>query len=376
MLAVLLTTTYPSFAGDREAAKVLLSTAEKNYKDGDYPTAQSMAERAIATDKEFSKAHFVLAQCLESQNKAREAINEYAVAAECARKEKDSISETQATSAAKKLAPGLMDIKQTDQKYADKLSTLAYSAMNDGQLDTAKAAYQTVLALNPTNEEARKNLDDVQRRIEARGDPIKSKIAAAGMSEVYYQLGVGAKDEARKLAHEISHKFADTSFGKDAQHLLDCNFDLSKTIGADIAAAKQEIQQIRMAAVKAPAPVSTPGPNSKPAPVASSTSSQVAVDIDAVEKKATDDAKKMAKDKLVSTFGDTFKKGKEFYSKATPGSEGNQKNVASALEQFICCEALYLRIDEEKMITADLEAQEKDASMLRYACMKMTILSH
>src|SRR5581483_6460289 len=138
-LAALLVCAFSSFAGDREAAKVLLSTAEKNYKDGDFPTAQSMAERAIATDKDFPKAHFVLAQCLESQNKAREAIDQYAVAAECAHKEKDTVTETQAMSAAKKLAPGLMDMKQNDQRYADKLATLAYSAMNDGQLDTAKA---------------------------------------------------------------------------------------------------------------------------------------------------------------------------------------------------------------------------------------------
>ena len=73
-----------------------------------------MAEqRAIALGQGLSQGSLpVLGQCLESQNKAREAVNEYATAAEFARKEKDTATETQATSAAKKLAPGLLEIKQ------------------------------------------------------------------------------------------------------------------------------------------------------------------------------------------------------------------------------------------------------------------------
>ena len=115
--------------------------------------------------------------------------------------------------------------------------------MNDGQLDTAKAAYQTVLALSPSNEEAKKNLDDVQHRIDERGDPIKSKIAAAGMSEVYYQLGVGLKDEAPSQAgsrHRTEVRRHVVRQGRTASRCI-ANFDLSKTINDDIAAAKQEM---------------------------------------------------------------------------------------------------------------------------------------
>ena len=359
-----------SYAGDREGAKILLNTAEKTLKDGDYSTAQSMCERALAEDKDFPKAHLVMGQILEAQSKAKEAIASYQLAAELAKKEKDTVTETQALAAAKKLAPGLLDIKLADQKLVDKLATLASSAANESQLDTAKSAYQAVLALTPNNDEARKKLDDVQQKLDARGDPVKAKIAGAGLSEVWYKFGIGSKDEARKLAQEISNKYADTPFGKEAAKLLECNFDLSKTISQDIAEAKQQIKQQAAAAVKKPAP----GPATPNTPANSGP--HVGVDIDLVERTATEEAKGLPKDKIVPTFTETFKKGKDFYSKATPGSEGNQKNVAAALEQFIRCEALYMRIDQEKLMTPEVEDQEKDASMLRYACMKMTILSH
>jgi Tfp pilus assembly protein PilF len=370
-LFVLLIGCGTSYAGDREGAKILLSTAEKTLKDGDYSTAQSMCERALAEDKDFPKAHLVMGQILEAQSKAKEAIASYQLAAELAKKEKDTNTESQALAAAKKLAPGLLDIKQADQKLVDKLSGLASSAANESQLDTAKSAYQAVIALNPNNEEARKKLDEIQQKIDARGDPVKAKIAAAGLSEVWYKFGIGSKDEARKLAQEISSKYSDTPFGKDAAMLIESNFDVAKIATKDnIAEAKQQIKLQAAAAVKKPAPgPATPNTPATPAP-------HVGVDIDQVERTATDEAKGLAKDKIVPTFTDTFKKGKDFYSKATPGSEGNQKNVASALEQFIRCEALYMRIDQEKLMTPEVEDQEKDASMLRYACMKMTILSH
>ena len=352
------------YGGDREAAKILLNSAEKSLKDADYTTAQSMCERALAEDKDFPKGHLVMGQILEAAGKAKEAIASYQLAADLAKKEKDTVTETQALSAAKKLAPGLLDIKQADQKLSDKLAALAGNAANEAQLDTAKSAYQAVLALNPANEDAKKHLDDVQQKIDARGDPVKAKIAAAGLSEVWYKFGNGKKDEARTLAEDISKKFSDTPFGKEASKLVDCNFDLSKTITQDIAEAKVQMKEV----AKKPAS-STPSQPSTRAPTGG-------VDIDGVERVATDEAKALAKDKVVPTFLDTFKKGKDFYSKATPGSEGNQKNVASALEQFIRCESLYMRIDQEKLMTPEVEADEKDASMLRYACMKMTILSH
>ncbi len=356
------------YGGDRDAAKILLNSAEKSLKEADYTTAQSMCERALAEDKDYPKAHLIMGQILEAAGKAKEAITSYQLAADLAKKEKDSVTETQALSAAKKLAPGLLDIKLADQKLSDKLAALATNAANESQLDTAKSAYQAVLALNPANEDAKKHLDDVQHKIDARGDPVKAKIAAAGLSEVWYQFGNGKKDDARKLAEEISSKFADTPFGKEAAKLVECNFDLSKTLTQDIAEAKVQFKE----AAKKPTPVTPTTTSTAP----STKSPQAGVDIDAVERTATEEAKALAKDKIVPTFLDTYTKGKSFYTKATPGSEGNQKNVASALEQFIRCEALYMRIDQEKLMTPEVEDHEKDASMLRYACMKMTILSH
>jgi hypothetical protein len=35
-----------------------------------------------------------------------------------------------------------------------------------------------------------------------------------------------------------------------------------------------------------------------------------------------------------------------------------------------------MRLDDEKLLTDEITSQEKTASMLRYACMKMTILAH
>jgi len=368
-------------AGDREEAKVLLQSAETNLKKGDFATAEEMCTRALASDKDYGRVHLVMGQCYEGQNKAREAINEYNLAAELSLKDKtpDRATADQATGFAKKLAPGLLEIKQADQRLATKLTTLASGALAESQLDTAKSAYQELLALNPSDDDARKNLDEVQKRIDERGDPIKGKIAAAGMSEVYYELGTGSKDKAREQAQEIAQKFSDTSYGKDASHLLSCNFDLSKTIEQDLKDAKEQIKQLA-AAQKKPTPAATTSTQTSPPSTSSTPSHSVApqqgVDIDGVERQAEEDAKKLPKDKLVSTFSETFKAGKEFYSKATPVSEGNQKNVAAALTKFIGCEALYMQIDTDKLMTPDVEAQEKDASMLRYACMKMTILSH
>ena len=89
-----------------------------------------------------------------------------------------------------------------------------------------------------------------------------------------------------------------------------------------------------------------------------------------------EEAKKLPKDQLVPTFKDAYAKGKESFAKATPGTEGNQKNLHAALEQFIRCEALYMRIEEEKLTTTEVAAMQKQAGMSRYSCMKMTILAH
>ena len=100
------------------------------------------------------------------------------------------------------------------------------------------------------------------------------------------------------------------------------------------------------------------------------------MDIDAVEKTATEDTKKLPKDKVIPTFTETYTKGKGVLFKSSPWFGRQSERTAAALQEFIRCEALYLRIDAEKMMTPEVEDNEKQASMLRYACMKMTILSH
>jgi hypothetical protein len=98
--------------------------------------------------------------------------------------------------------------------------------------------------------------------------------------------------------------------------------------------------------------------------------------VDALEKVAMEDAKKLPKNQLVGAFKEAFGKGKDSFAKATPGTEGNQKNLHAALDQFIRCEALFMRIEEEKLSTDEVAAMQKQAGMSRYSCMKMTILSH
>lgn len=362
-VALLLAATHV-FAGDRDAAMVMVANAEKNLNAGQFDVAKGMCERALAEDKNCPEAQFLLGCCFQKLGKAKEAMASYQLAADLAKKGSNSALMAKALDAAKNLVPGLPDILTADQKLAAKLTPLANAAMDGQQWETARFAYQAILAVAPANENAKKNLADVEQQILARGDPIKAKIASAALAESFYYVGVSQLDKAREMA-EKARSHADTAAGKEADHLLACNFDLSQTIGDDLATAKKEFRQII----------------AKSTPVAPTTASAInapatGIDIDAVEKTATDESKKMPKEKLVPSFTETYAKGKDFYSKAAPGTDGNQKNVAAALEQFIRCEVLYLRIDEEKIMTPDVEESEKQASMLRYACMKMTILSH
>jgi tetratricopeptide (TPR) repeat protein len=371
--AIILGLSSDLLAADRDVAGAHVKSAKSNFDKGDFQTAKSMCERALQEDNTFPDAHFLMGQTLEAQNQPREAIKSYQLAADFAKKENNNQLSSKALEAAKKLGPGLVELNAADQKLVDKLVVLADKAMADEQYDTARQAYNAALALAPAHEKARENLLKTEKAIEARGDPIKAKIAAAAMSEVWYYVGVGNKEKARQMATEVSSKFGDIAAGKDAAKLLANNFDLSKTINQEIAAAKQELIEQQKKIMAKPAvkdPVKT-----TPSPATVSTAPP-RVDVDNTEKVANDEAKKLPKDKLVSTYTDFYTKGKDFYSKATPGSEGNQKNLASALDQFIRCESLYMRLEEEKMLNPEIEEMQKQASMLRYACMKMTILSH
>ncbi len=365
-------------AGDRDIATAHVASGEKSYKAGDYPTAKSMCERALQADNTFPAAHFLLGQTLEALNQPREALRSYQNAADFARKEGNQALISRAVDAAKKLGPGLVELIQADQKLVEKLLALGDRALADEQYDTARQALSSALALQPDNEKAREGLQQTEKAILARGDPVKSRIAAAAMSEVWYYVGTGNKEKARQMATDVASKFGILAAGKDAAKLLASNFDLSKTISQEIAMAKQELveKQKKIAARPPPPPAAAP-PAGTPTP-AKTTPVQTAarVDVDGTEKAAQEDSRKLSKDKLAAAYTELYNKGKDSYSKATPGAEGNQKNLAAALEQFIRCESIYMRLEAENLLTPEIEEQQKQASMLRYACMKMTILSH
>jgi tetratricopeptide (TPR) repeat protein len=358
-----------AFAGDRDTAAALITSAEKALKNGDYATAKSVCERAIQSDDTYAQAHLMMGQILEAMNQPREAIKSFQAAADAARKENNPQLAQKALDSAKRIAPGLVELNQADQKLFDRLTALGEKAFAEERFDTAKQAFGSALALQPGNEKLKEQLSKTERAIDARGDPVRVKIAAAAMSEVWYYVGSGKKDQARKMAADVASKFADLPTGRDAQRLLDTNFDLSKTLKQDIVAAREELatEQKRLAAARVPTPAT---------PARTDVKSPVQVNLEGAEKTAADEAKKLAKDQLVARHAEYCVKGHEFYSKATPGTEGNQRNLALALEQFIQCEAVYLRLEEQGLLTPAIDKLQEEASMLRYACMKMTILSH
>jgi tetratricopeptide (TPR) repeat protein len=366
-------------SADRDMATALLSSAEKSLKSNDYQTAKSMCERAIQADETFAQAHFTMGQTLEAMTQSKEAIRSYQTCAELAKKDNNTQLVNKALDAAKKLGPGLVDLGTADQKLVDSMINLGDKTLAEGHLETAKKAYTAALALVPDHAKAKENLAKVSKMIEDRGDPVRARIASAAMSEVWYYVGNANRDKtkakenmdkARTVAQDVSAKFGDLDAGKEAQRLLTANFDLSKTIGEELAAAKKELIEKQKIVSAKPAPAT--GPATAPR---TDTAAPTRVNVDATEKAANDETKKLPKDKLAATFADAYTKGKGFYSNATPGTEGNQKNLASALEQFIKCESMYLRMEEEKLLTPEIEEDFKQASMLRYACMKMTILS-
>jgi hypothetical protein len=154
--------------------------------------------------------------------------------------------------------------------------------------------------------------------------------------------------------------------------LLADNFEPPKNLQAQLAEAKKELREIAEKQTKKSATKTVSTVSTSTAPKTASG----LIDVDGMERVAMEDAKKVGKDSLLTTYKDTYTKGKEFFAKATPNSEGNQANLRGALENFIRCEALYMRIDEEKLANADIEAMQKQAGTSRYSCMKMTILAH
>jgi len=359
--------------GDRDTAMALLSTVEPSIAKGEAASALEICKRAIAADAACPTAYYMMGRCLEQLNKPRDAFKCYKNAADLATKENDPKMQQQANMAAKKLGAGLIQISEADQKLVPRLMKVADEALDDEQLETARQGYAAVVALAPANEKAKEGLDKAEKAIAARGDPVKAKIAAAMLSEIYYFVASGNKAKASEKAQEMKSKHGDTAAGKEASELLANNFEPPKDLGAQIAEAKKQLKAQAAKKPKAPAVsapnVPTPGPSvaaALPPPV----------DVDAFEKTAADEARKLPKDQLTATFKDAYAKGKDSFAKATPGTEGNQKNLHAALEQFIRCEALYMRLDEEKLTSPEIDAMQKQAGMSRYSCMKMTILAH
>jgi Tfp pilus assembly protein PilF len=376
---VLLLWTGALLAGDRGTADAFLAGVPALLASSDYKTAEDICKRALQADDTCPAAHFYLGTCYEKMNKPREAYKEYQAAATFASKEKDTVLASKSSSAAKKLGAGLVELDVVDQKLAAKIQSIATDALDAGQLETAKQAFNAWTVLQPNNAKAKEGLEKVNKAIDDRGDPVKAKVAQAMLSEMWYKLGTGKKDEASDLAKRLSKKYGETEWGKEADELLARDFATPKDDDVLVLAKKLKEQNAKKA--KPASKTETPASSSS-SPKTSTPSASVAsapsggLDVEALEKAADEATKKLSKDALVSTFVESHQKGKTFYSKATPGSEGNQENVSKALDQFIKCASLYVRIENEKLNTEELAAKEKDASMLRYACMKMTILAH
>ncbi len=358
-------------SADRTSADAYLAGVPALVNGGDYKTTEDLCKRSLQADDTYPLAHYYMALCLEKSGKAHDAFKGYQNAASLATKEKDAAMAAKATAAAKRLGTGLMEIDALDVKLSEKLQKIATEALDTGHLETAKQAFTSLLAIQPENAKAKEGLEKITTALKDRADPIKSKIAGAMLVETFYRLGTGKKDEATELAKELSLKYADTESGKEAAGLIERDFAAPKKDEVVLLAQKLKEQSTKTADASK-ALVSSGSPTSVSAkPVAKNN-----VDVEALEKSADDETKKMGKDALVAAFADAYKNGKLFYAKATPGSEGNQENLSKALELFVKAESLFVRIETENLKDDEMAENVKEASMLRYACMKMTILTH
>lgn len=361
-----------AYAADRTSADAMLAGVPDLIKDGNAKTVEELCKRSLQADDTCPAAHFYLGWAHEKNNKMREAVKEYQLASTIASKEKDSVLAAKASAAAKKLGAGLIELDALDTKLAEKLIKLAVEALDAGQLETAKQAFESVISLTPDSDKAKDGLEKTKKALDERGDPVKSKLAAASLSEVLFQLGIGEKTKAKELAQNLALKYSDTEPGKEAAGMIERDFEAPKHDEIKLLTEKVKKEAKKVAAAPKPPPAVTSSHVSTPVkPVGGPR-----VDVDAYQKTAEEDTKKLSKDALVPAFKDAHKKGKEHFAKATPGSEGNQDNIAKALEQLIKADSLFTRIDNEKMATPELMAIAKEVGQLHYSCLKMTILSH
>lgn len=358
-------------SADRNSADAYLAGVPGLVTGGDYKTIEDLCKRSLQADDSCPLAHYYMALCLEKSGKAHDAFKEYQNAASLAGKEKDAATVAKATAAVKRIGTGLLEIDALDVKLADKLQKVAAEALETGRLETAKQAFTSMLAIQPESTKAKEGLEKVTLALKEKVDPIKTRIAGAMLVETFYRLGTGKKDEATELAKELSQKYADTESGKEAAGLIERDFAAPKKDEVVLLAQKLKEQNAKPADASKTLVTSSSPPSASAKPVAKN-----GVDVEALEKAADDETKKITKDALVAAFADAYKNGKLFYAKATPGSEGNQENLSKALELFVKAESLFARIEIENLKDDEMAENVKEASMLRYACMKMTILAH
>jgi len=358
-----------AYAADRVGAEAYLAGVPTLIASGDFKAVEDLCKRSLQSDDTCPSAHYYMGIALEKGGKTRDALKEYQAAISFATKEKNADIIAKATAAGKKLGAGLIEIDAADNRLADKLQKVAAEAQEFGRWETARQALTSLIVLQPDNQKAKEALEKVKKAIAERGDPVRTKIAAAMLAEVWYKLGIQKKDEATEMAKTLSTKYNDTEWGKEAAGMLERDFAPPKK--EELAQLSQQLkdQDTKLASSQKTAP-------SIPVSTQSKTASGARPgDISAMEKAAEDETKKLAKDGLVTAFNDAYFKGKSFYANATPGAEGNQDNLWKALEQFIRAESLYARIETENLKTDDIAENAREAAMLRYACMKMTILA-
>src|ERR1043165_1341072 len=174
-----------AYGADRVAADAYLAGVPTLIASGDYKAVEDLCKRSLAADDSFPSAHYYMAIALEKSNKPRDAFKEYQTATTLAAKEKDNVIGGKASAAAKKLGQGLMEIDALDQKLADKLQKIAAEAIELGRLETARQALTSLLILQPDNAKVKEGLEKVNKAIQDRGDPVRTKIAAAMLTEMW-----------------------------------------------------------------------------------------------------------------------------------------------------------------------------------------------
>jgi tetratricopeptide (TPR) repeat protein len=347
-----------SQAGDRETAMALLGSAEGLIKQGLYDKALDICLRAVEADETCAEAHLQSAQCLAQLSRPREALRSFKAAQALAQKAGDKALAEKVQAAATKACAGLLALDQADQKLVEKLLPIAQEALAAGRWQTAGEAFECILALCPDHARAKEGAEQARKELEARGPPLQARLADALLRELWYQLGAGKKDEARKLAGELSQRYPTTAAGGEAAELVARELALPEQLDD-----RPLIDEL--AAIQAARPKAVPKQPAADAP------SLDQMDILTFEKATAEDVGKLARDKLAAAFQDARRKADEYYAKAAPGTEGCHAGLLRALEQLLRARLIAERLEKEQLKTPELEPEIQQASLVRYTCLRM-----